>query len=80
MTEPGKHAQNAEARRDAIDHLGQAPEHGRTDHADEVAPSTGVNATVAPRIMHRHKGDVGRPETNEEIFQGFKMRELRDDS
>lgn len=78
MAEPGKHAENAaEARRDAAQYQKQAPEHGSSDHADEAAPRTGVNGSVAPRIMHRHKGDVGRPETNEEIFQGSKMRELK---
>lgn len=78
MAEPGKHAQDAaEARRDAAHYHKQAPEHSSNDHADEAVPRTGVNRAVAPRIMHRHKGDVGRPETNEEIFQGFKMRELK---
>ncbi|HLJ76911.1 MAG TPA: hypothetical protein VKT75_05835 [Acidobacteriaceae bacterium] len=78
MAEPGKHAQDAgEARRDAAEHQRQAPEHGGPEHADEVAPRTSVNGTVSPRIVHKHKGDVGRPETNEEIFQGFKTRELK---
>jgi len=78
MAEPGKHAQDAvEARRDAAEYQRQASEQGRPEHTDEAAPRTSVNRAVAPRIMHRHKGDVGRPETNEEIFQGFKTRELK---
>jgi len=27
-------------------------------------------------LKHVHKGDVGVPGTNEEIFQGSKMKEL----
>lgn len=78
MAEPGKHAGNAaDARREAADYQLQAPEHRSTDHAREAVPHTSVRRAVSARIMHRHKGDVGRPETNEEIFQGFKMRELK---
>ena len=44
--------------------------------ADQKA---GVNASVAPRIVHRHKGDVGRVGTNEEIYQGSKQKELPGD-
>lgn len=78
MAEPGKHAQDAgEARREAAGYQRQAPEHGSTDHAETAVPRTSIGAEVKPRIMHRHKGDVGRPETNEEIFQGSKMRELK---
>jgi hypothetical protein len=40
----------------------------------------GVNASVRPRVVHRHKGDVGRAETNEEIFQGAKQKELQGQS
>ena len=78
MAEPGKHADNAaEARREAAQYQRQAPKHGTTEHADEAVPRTSVGAEVKPRVMHRHKGDVGRPETNEEIFQGSKTRELK---
>ena len=78
MAEPGKHADNAaEARREAAQYQRQAPEHGTTENADEAVPRTSLGAEVKPRVMHRHKGDVGRPETNEEIFQGSKTRELK---
>ena len=78
MPEPGKDAQNAaEARRDAAQHYKQAPEHASMEQLNEAVPHISTNRAVAPRVMHRHKGDVGRPETNEEIFQGFKMRELK---
>lgn len=78
MAEPGKDAHNAtEARREAADYQRQAPEHGMTKDADQAVPRTSIAAEVKPRVMHRHKGDVGRPETNEEIFQGSKTRELK---
>jgi len=75
--EPGKDARNAdEARRDAAEYHRQAPEQGMTDDAEEHAPDTSVGQEVKPRIMHVHKGDVGRPGVNDEIFQGSKTREL----
>jgi hypothetical protein len=75
--EPGKNAQNAdEARRDAAENHRQAPEHGMTEDAEERAPDTSVGAEVKPRVMHVHKGDVGRPGVNDEIYQGSKTREL----
>lgn len=36
-----------------------------------------VRESVRARIERPHKGDVGRPETNEEIYQGSKTRELK---
>jgi hypothetical protein len=47
-----------------------------TTKRDGSARSTPAGQTVRARIVRPHKGDVGRPETNEEIFQGSKEREL----
>jgi hypothetical protein len=66
MTEPGKHSE-IRARNAAAE---------RRDAAREPAEKT-LNADIRARIARPHKGDVGRPETNEEIFQGFKEKELR---
>lgn len=66
MAEPGKDANSAE--KDRTD---------ETRGAGDGEPA-GVNASVRPRIVHPHKGDVGRPGTNEEIFQGSKAKELED--
>ena len=38
------------------------------------APRTSLNEDIRARIERPHKGDVGRPETNEEIYQGSKQR------
>jgi hypothetical protein len=39
-------------------------------------PRTSLNTEVRARIERPHKGDVGRPGTNEEIYQGSKQKEL----
>jgi hypothetical protein len=41
-----------------------------------ASPPTSLNQDIRARIARPHKGDVGREETNEEIFQGSKMKEL----
>jgi|HubBroStandDraft_1064217.scaffolds.fasta_scaffold147809_1 hypothetical protein len=66
MARPGKNAEKSEKKRSA-----------ETRGAGDGKPA-GVNASVRPRIVHPHKGDVGRPGTNEEIFQGSKTKELND--
>jgi hypothetical protein len=37
-------------------------------------PRTSLNEDIRARIARPHKGDVGRPETNEEIYQGSRER------
>jgi hypothetical protein len=32
---------------------------------------------IQARVIRPHKGDVGRPSANEEIFQGSKEKELK---
>lgn len=56
--------------------LARAPEADEVDVRPEV-PQTSLGAEVRPRIVHSHKGDVGRPGTNEEIYQGSKEKELK---
>lgn len=43
---------------------------------DTPEESTSLNQSVRARIVRPHKGDVGGPGTNEEIYQGSKVREL----
>lgn len=40
-------------------------------------PRTSLNEDIRARIERPHKGDVGRPGTNEEIYQGSKQKELK---
>jgi hypothetical protein len=44
---------------------------------DVPEKTTSLNQSVSARIARPHKGDVGRAGTNEEIYQGSKMTELR---
>jgi hypothetical protein len=38
---------------------------------------TSAQRSVRRRIGRAHKGDAGRPGTNEEVFQGSKEKELQ---
>lgn len=44
-------------------------------HGMERQPSLGQQ--IAAHTNRPHKGDVGRPGTNEEVFQGSKQKELK---
>jgi hypothetical protein len=64
MTEPGKHEKSP-----------------NNPKQDEFAERSGARPPLGQQIRARttrpHKGDVGRGETNEEVFQGSKEKELR---
>ena len=45
------------------------------DHGMERQPSLGEQ--ISAHTNRPHKGDVGRPGTNEEVFQGSKTKELK---
>jgi hypothetical protein len=51
------------------------------DERDKTRPqessSTSLNEDIRARVARPHKGDVGRPKANEEIFQGSKQKELK---
>lgn len=44
-------------------------------HGMERQPSLGEQ--ISAQTKRSHKGDVGRPGTNEEVFQGSKQKELK---
>jgi hypothetical protein len=46
-------------------------------HGMEREPEANLGEQIRARLDRPHKGDVGRPGTNEEIFQGSKMKELK---
>lgn len=52
------------------------PTENRT-HGMEREPEVSIGEQIRAQIKYRHKGDVGRSGTNEEIFQGSKMKELK---
>ena len=45
------------------------------DHGVERQPALGKQ--ISAQTNRPHKGDVGRPGTNEEVFQGSKEKELK---
>jgi len=52
------------------------PRHTETEaHGQERPPALGQQ--ISAHTNRPHKGDVGRPGTNEEVFQGSKERELK---
>jgi hypothetical protein len=52
----------------------ESPENTDDAAQNEREPTLGED--IRARVKHVHKGDVGVPGTNEEIFQGSKMKEL----
>lgn len=54
----------------------QEPEARRTSRAQQN-PSPTLGQQIRAHTNRPHKGDVGRPGTNEEVFQGSKMKELK---
>jgi hypothetical protein len=82
MAEPRRKPEDSpksadEARREAEASRGQAPVESRT-HGMEREPErkTSLSEDIRAHTNRRHKGDVGRPETNEEVYQGSKVREM----
>jgi len=65
-----------EARRAAAEHRRQPPTE-EADHGMERAPTvTSLGQNIRAHTNRPHKGDVGRPGTNEEVYQGSKQKEL----
>jgi hypothetical protein len=82
MTEPLKKQDDSprnadEARREAEEYHRQAPTETVT-HGMEREPEgrATLSEDIRARTNRPHKGDVGRPGTNEEIYQGSKQREM----
>lgn len=79
MTAPQNQSQDSSQERNTVppdprqDQTVQ-PEENET-HGMERQPSLGQQ--ISARTNRPHKGDVGRPGTNEEVFQGSKGKELK---
>lgn len=85
MAEPLKKSedspQNAdEARRVAAEHhRAMAPTETETHGMEREPARSSLAEDIRAHINRPHKGDVGRPGTNEEVFQGSKTKELIDE-
>lgn len=47
------------------------------EHGMGRGPTSTLGEDIRAHTNRPHKGDVGRPGTNEEVFQGSKERELK---
>lgn len=65
-----------EARERAAQYHTQAPVESQTHGMEREPTVTSLSEDIRAKTNHPHKGDVGRPETNEDIYQGSKMRQI----
>jgi hypothetical protein len=79
MAEPVKKPGNQEKIADAQEREAQRRGFGPTEtHGMERAPQRPtLGEQIRAHANRPHKGDVGRPGTNEEVYQGSKERELK---
>ncbi len=76
MAEPVRKPENTTLDSDPAQDPLVRPTENRT-HGMEREPEVSLGQEIRAQIRRPHKGDVGRPGTNEEIFQGSKMKELK---
>jgi len=67
----------SEARRQAEKYHRLAPTETETHGMEREPEHASLGEDIRAHTNRPHKGDVGRPGTNEEIFQGSKGRELK---
>ncbi len=74
-----KSPQDADAtRRVARGQSRKAPTGSRSEeNVDRERSGVPLREAIHAHTNHPHKGDVGRPGTNEEVFQGSKEKELK---
>ncbi len=81
MAEPLRNAEESphnadEAKKQAEDYHRQAPTETETHGMEREPEHTSLSEDIRAHTNRPHKGDVGRPGTNEEVFQGSKGREI----
>jgi hypothetical protein len=82
MVQPLRKAEEFPANFDEVPQLsqecrGSGPIETHAQGMDREPEEATLGEQVRARTDQPHKGDVGRPGTNEEIFQGSKMKELK---
>lgn len=60
----------------AAQHPTQVPVESTTHGMEHEPTGTSLSEDIRARTTRPHKGDVGPPETNEDIYQGSKMPEI----
>jgi hypothetical protein len=70
-------AENSDKTREAArEYRGGAPTTNQSQGPERERETATLGEQIRARTDHPHKGDVGRPGTNEEVFQGSKVKEL----
>lgn len=82
MAEPLRKSEDSprnadEAKQAAAEYHRQAPLETETHGMEREPNRPSLNEEIRARIPNLHKGDVGRPGTNEEVYQGSKQKELK---
>lgn len=82
MAEPQKrsetHPQNADEAKDAAaQYRRDSPTEPNERALDSERSGASLSEDIRARTLRPHKGDVGRPETNEEVYQGSKEKEIK---
>ena len=78
MAERLKHVEGNtdEAGKQAAKYQRHVPTETKTHGMEREPEGTSLSEDIHAHTNRPHKGDVGRPGTNEEVFQGSKRREL----
>jgi len=75
MADPTRNAADEARERAAPSHT-EAPVESQTHGMEREPTVTSLGEDIRAKTNHPHKGDVGRPETNEDIYQGSKMQQI----
>lgn len=67
-----------EAQRAAAEYHKNKPTENRNHGMEREPEKTSLGEDIRARLDRPHKGDVGRPGTNEDVFQGSKEKQLND--
>jgi hypothetical protein len=73
----GQDAGSSHQERDQVGATHHAPSPNAPRREENASRAVSPEESVRARIVRPHKGDLGREETNEEIFQGSKSKELQ---
>lgn len=76
MPEPEKQPGNSERAEEKEQPPTETDTHGMERAPHGVERPSSLSEDIRAHTNRPHKGDVGRPETNEEVYQGSKTKEL----
>jgi hypothetical protein len=79
LKQPEDSPHNADEARRVAERRGRSRPAGPKieETVDTERSGVALRKQIRAHTNHPHKGDVGRPGTNEEVFQGSKQKELK---